>query len=262
MFLIDSHCHLDRLNYKLLHRNVDDVLNKAIAKDIKLILSVCTTLNNFNKMIAMIGNRNNIRFTCGIHPIYIDNNDFPINQLRNLSMTTNVVAIGETGLDYYHRQDNKLQQQNAFLQHIILSSEQQKPIIVHTRNARSDTIMMLTNAVKNYKCRGVLHSFTGDINMAKIVLDLGLYISFSGIITFSNASTLHEIVRYVPLDRMLIETDSPYLTPVPYRGKENQPAYVRNIAEYISKIKNISLAKLATTTTNNFATLFNVDLLI
>lgn len=259
MFLIDSHCHFDQLNYHNLHQDVNDVINKARARDVRLILAVCTTLQGYSKMKnILIGHRKDIVFSCGIHPLNL-NEPYDFTKLRNLSSNEGVVALGETGLDYYYQQDNKKQQQNVFREHIRIGLEQNKPVIVHTRSARKDTLEILYEERAN-ECGGVLHCFTEDCNTARTVLELGFYISFSGIVTFRNAKVSREVARYVPLDRLLIETDSPYLTPVPYRGKENQPAYAREVAEYLAMLKGITLKVLATTTTANFSRLFHVNI--
>ncbi|ABF13951.1 YchF/TatD family DNA exonuclease [Candidatus Palibaumannia cicadellinicola] len=260
MFLIDSHCHLDQLNYNSLHRNVTDVIEKAKKRDVRLILAVCTMLSNFDQMKALIGSRNDVLFACGIHPLNLDKNDCYLEQLRCIAARKDVVALGETGLDYSNIQQNtKKEQQKVFLEHISIGNDQKKPIIVHTRNAIDDTIALLREG-KADQCSGILHCFTEDRKIAKNILDIGFYISFSGIVTFRNAEMLRDTVRFVPLNRLLIETDSPYLTPVPYRGKENQPAYVHEIAEYIATLKNINLEKLAAVTTANFCQLFNLKL--
>ncbi|AKZ65969.1 Putative deoxyribonuclease [Candidatus Palibaumannia cicadellinicola] len=231
-------------------------MHKARMRDVRLILSVCTMLSNFDRITSLIGNRNDILYSCGIHPLNIDVPPYDLLALRTRAARNDVVAIGETGLDYYHQQDNKKQQQNFFREHIRISKEYNKPLIVHTRSASNDTIDILR---KEKADSGVLHSFTDDINTAKVALDIGFYISFSGIITFRNADILRDTARFIPMDRILIETDSPYLAPVPYRGKENQPAYLRDIAEYIATLKGVKLEKLAMVTTENFCQLFHLD---
>lgn len=258
MFLVDSHCHFDSLNYQTLHQDVEDVLAKARKRDVKLMLAVCTTLPGFHVMTKMIGKRDEVLFSCGIHPLNL-NEPYNLADLHLLAAKERVVALGETGLDYHYQQKNKTQQQAVFREHIRVGRVLNKPIIVHTRNAREDTLVILSEEQAS-SCSGVLHCFTENCATAKILLNMGFYISFSGIITFPNVGALREVVCYVPLDRLLIETDSPYLAPVPYRGKENQPAYVRDIAEFIATLKNISLSQLAIATTTNFGRLFRVDI--
>src|SRR5471030_2223326 len=168
--------------------------------------------------------------------------------------------MGETGLDYfYQKEDHQLKlQQDSFRHHIRVGRELNKPVIVHTRDARQDTLDILKEEIAG-ECGGVLHCFTEDLPTAEFLLDLGFYISFSGIVTFKNAEALREAARYVPLERLLVETDSPYLAPVPYRGKENQPAYVRDVADYMATLKGITVEQLAAATTANFGRLFHVD---
>ena len=178
-------------------------------------------------------------------------------QLIDLASHDKVVAIGETGLDYYYAKDTHAVQQASFVGHIEVANQLQKPLIIHTRDARSDTInLMKQHNAEN--CGGVLHCFTEDWDMAKKAIDMGFYISISGIVTFKNAVELKEVVKQIPLDRLLIETDSPYLAPVPYRGKTNQPAYVEDVAYYISELKGISFNELAKATTENFYSLFKL----
>lgn len=257
MFLIDSHCHLEKLNYNTIHLGITDVINKAKKHDVKLILSVCTTLLGFYKTINMVGDHDEILFSCGIHPLNLDS-DYSYENLLEITSKKRVIAIGETGLDYLLHKENKLNQQQAFREHVRIGIKHNKPVIVHTRTATKDTIAILKEENAS-KCSGVLHCFTEDITTARALLDLGFYISFSGIITFRNSQLLRKTACYVPLDRILIETDSPYLSPIPYRGKENQPAYVRNIAEFIANLKGVSLEVIAEATTNNFYKLFHLN---
>lgn len=260
MFLVDSHCHLDSLDYNELHSDVDSVLEKARARDVKFMLAVATTLPGYCAMKQLIGDRPEVAFSCGVHPLNIDEG-YDFDELRRLAADNNVVALGETGLDYFYQKEEvqiKIQQE-SFRHHVRVGRELNKPLIVHTRDARQDTLDILKDEHAG-ECGGVLHCFTEDISTAKFLLDLGFYISFSGIVTFRNAEQLREVARYVPLDRLLIETDSPYLAPVPHRGKENQPAYVRDVAEYLAVLKGVSLEEIAQTTTVNFLRLFHVDI--
>lgn len=257
MLLVDSHCHLDGLDYQTLHKDVSDVLDKAKRRDVGFILAVATTLPGFRAMTEQIGERDNVAFSCGVHPLNQDKS-YDYAELRQLAAASQVVAMGETGLDYYYQQETKVQQQESFREHIRIGNDLNKPVIVHTRAAREDTITILKEE-RVEKCGGVLHCFTEDLSTAKTLLDMGFYISFSGIITFRNAEELRDVARYVPLDRMLIETDSPWLAPVPFRGQENQPAYVRDVAEYLSVLKGTTLENLAAATTDNFSRLFHID---
>ncbi|MEC5319749.1 metal-dependent hydrolase [Brenneria populi subsp. brevivirga] len=257
MLLVDSHCHLDGLDYQSIHKDVSDVLEKAGRRDVGFILAVATTLPGFRAMTKLIGERDNVAYSCGVHPL---NQDEPYDyaELRQLAAADRVVALGETGLDYHYQEETKTQQQASFRQHIRIGNELDKPVIVHTRSARTDTLAILKQEQAE-KCCGVLHCFTEDLATAKTLLDMGFYISFSGIITFRNAQELRDVARYVPLDRMLVETDSPWLAPVPFRGQENQPANVRDVAEYLSLLKGVELETLAESTTRNFSRLFHID---
>jgi len=258
MFLVDSHCHLDGLDYKTLHESVDDVLEKAALRDVKFCLAVATTLPGYQAMRDLIGERENVAYSCGVHPLNQDE-AWDVEQLRQLAADPRVVAMGETGLDYYYTPETRLRQQEAFRQHLRIGGELKKPVIVHTRDAREDTLTILREE-RVTECGGVLHCFTEDKETAAKLLDLGMYISFSGIVTFRNAEQIRDAARYVPLDRLLIETDSPWLTPVPHRGKENQPALVRDVAEYMAVLKGVSVEELARVTTRNFCELFHLDL--
>lgn len=256
MLLVDSHCHLDGLNYQDLHTGVDDALAKAHQRDVKFFLAVATTLPGYTAMRELVGERPDVVFSCGVHPLNMEE-PYDVETLRQLAADARVVAMGETGLDYYYQKENLHVQQQSFRDHIRIGRELNKPVIVHTRDAREDTLAILREEQAD-QCGGVLHCFTEDQATAKALLDLGFYISFSGILTFRNAEQIRDAARYVPLDRLLIETDSPYLAPVPHRGKENQPAYVRDVAEYMAVLKGVSLEQLAEATTRNFSQLFHV----
>lgn len=258
MFLVDSHCHLDSLDYQSLHKNVDDVLEKAAVRGVKFCLAVATTLDGYQGMRQLVGERDNVAFSCGVHPLNQDQPYLP-EDLQRLAAEPGVVALGETGLDYFYTPETKAQQQSSFRHHIQIGRELKKPVIVHTRDARADTLAILQEE-KVMDCGGVLHCFTEDRQTAATLLDMGFYISFSGIITFRNAEALRDVARYVPLDRLLVETDAPYLAPVPHRGKENQPAMVRDVAEYMAVLKGVSPEALAAATTHNFSQLFGISL--
>lgn len=258
MFLVDSHCHLDGLNYETLHKDVDDVLAKAAARDVKFMLAVATTLPGFKAMAQLLGDRPNVAWSCGVHPLNQDE-EWDFAELAQLAADPRVIAMGETGLDYYYQRETMARQQASFREHIRTGRKLNKPVIVHTRDAREDTLAILREE-RAEECSGVLHCFTEDRDTAAKLLDMGFYISFSGIVTFRNAEALREAARYVPLDRMLVETDSPYLAPVPHRGKENQPAFTRDVAEYMAVLKGVDVETLAQVTTQNFSNLFHVPL--
>ncbi|WP_343128425.1 TatD family hydrolase [Buchnera aphidicola (Kurisakia onigurumii)] len=260
MILIDSHCHLHHLKkQKIKNCEIKKIIQEANKKNVKFFLNVSVSINDFHKMISKISDNKNIFYSCGIHPLYVKKNIFNISELKEILKIKNVIAVGETGLDFYKNTSNKLLQEKNFDMHINCSFETRKPIIIHSRNSSTEIIKHLNNN-KNKLCSGVLHSFTGNLSFAKKLLDLGFYISFSGIITFKNSEYLRKILQYIPLDRLLIETDSPYLSPIPYRGKENKPIYLYQIAKCIASLKNICMEKLSDSIKKNFITLFNVTL--
>ncbi|MBD1557948.1 YchF/TatD family DNA exonuclease [Vibrio sp. S9_S30] len=251
---VDSHCHLDKLNYEELHSGVADVVAKAEKAKIEHLLSVGVTLESFPKMMEMIEPFTNVSASCGVHPLDVES-AFCFDKLYDYARHPRVIAIGETGLDYHYKPETKALQLKRFEQQIALAVEVDKPLIIHTRNAREDTLKHLREGDAQ-KCGGVIHCFTEDLPFAEAAMELGFYISISGIVTFRAATELKEVVKALPLDRLLIETDSPYLAPVPHRGKENQPAYVVEVAQYIAQLKNVSLDDVAQVTTRNFRNLF------
>ncbi len=253
--LVDSHCHLDKLDYSALHTGVDDVLNKAKARGVDYLLSVGVTLDAFPAMMTLIAPYKQVFASCGVHPCDV-NEELDIQRLTRYATNEKVVAIGETGLDYYYQTENKKAQIASFREHIRLAIALNKPLIIHTRMAREDTIRVLQEEQAD-KVGGVLHCFTEDYEMAQAAIKLGFYISISGIVTFNKAAELKEVVRRLPLSRLLIETDSPYLAPVPYRGKENQPAYVKEVADFVGLLKGVSGEEVARQTTENFFRLFS-----
>ncbi|QLB43685.1 TatD family hydrolase [Mannheimia pernigra] len=259
LFIIDSHCHLDSLDYENRHKNVNEVIQNAKARGVHHFLSVCTTIGRFEAMKNLTAHRNDVSLSCGVHPLNVEDEPFDYDKLFQFAQDPKVVAIGETGLDYHYTPETKTLQQSLFVQQIEIANKLNKPLIIHTRSAREDTMNMLEQNGAE-KCGGVLHCFTEDWTMAKRALEIGFYISISGIITFRNAEELRDVVRKIPLDRLLIETDSPYLAPIPYRGKPNQPAYVRETCEYVATLKGVSTEELARITTENVQKLFNIQL--
>lgn len=253
--LVDSHCHLDKLNYETLHQDIGDVIRKAKDNQVQYLMSVGVTLDSFPAMLELIQPYSNVFASCGIHPCDIQDTD-DMAQLRAYASHEKVVAIGETGLDYYYQSENVEAQIESFRQHIRLAIELQKPLIIHTRMAREDTIRILQEEGAE-RVGGVLHCFTESYEMAEAAMALGFYISISGIVTFNKAAELKDVVRRLPIERLLIETDSPYLAPVPYRGKENQPAYVKEVAEYVGLLKGMTGEDVAKITTENFFRLFS-----
>lgn len=258
MFLIDSHCHIDQLNYFSLHKNIEEILEKAYKNHVKKFLTVSTSIDNFLKLKKIFKKYDCIFYSSGIHPLYCQKEIKNLNKLEKISNSKRILALGETGLDYHYSSETKNLQQKFFRKHIRIAIKLNKPIIVHSRNSIDDTIKILKEENAE-KCGGILHSFSESTESAFKLLDLGFYISFSGIVTFKKSIELRNTLKKIPLEKLLIETDSPYLTPVPYRGKENQPAYLLDIAQKISFIKEISLKELAKNTTNNFKKLFNLN---
>lgn len=256
MMLVDSHCHLDRLSYGDKQVDMASVLAAAHARDIGYFLSVSVTLQQFPEMMTAIAPFTNVFASCGVHPL----NQEPVVDaalLRELASDNRVIAIGETGLDYYYSPENKSTQQASFREHIRVARELGKPLIIHTRDAQVDTLRIMAEEGAE-QVGGVLHCFTESLEMAQAAMAMGFYISISGIVTFRNASALQEVVRHLPLERLLVETDSPYLAPIPHRGKENEPAFVRDVAQFVADLKHVSLSELADVTTRNFFDLFSL----
>ena len=251
---VDSHCHLDKLDYEELHTSVADVVEKASQANVKQLLSVGVTLDSFDNMLEMIEPFDNVHASCGVHPLDVES-EFELDRFHRYAKNPKVVAIGETGLDYHYQPETADLQKLRFAQHIETAVSLNKPLIIHTRNARADTLDMLRNG-RAEKCGGVIHCFTEDLTFAQAAMDLGFYISISGIVTFRQATELKEVVKALPLERLLIETDSPYLAPVPHRGKQNQPAYVVEVAAYIAQLKGVSLKGIGQKTTKNYQDLF------
>jgi len=255
--LIDSHAHIQGKEYA---GEVEAVIARAREAGVGKIIAVggAGDMSSNTEAIALAKTFPEIYATVGMHPH--DAKDVgadELKKLKELAAAPKVVAVGETGLDYYYDHSPREVQRRVFAEFIHLARETGLPIVVHERDAAQDVADLL-RAEGARKLRGVIHCFTGDYEAACAYLDLGFYISFTGIITFKNANLLREVVRRVPLDRMLVETDSPYLTPVPHRGKRNEPAYVQYVAETIAKIKCVSLEEVARVTTQNVRELFGV----
>lgn len=254
--LVDSHCHLDRLDLKPFDGHLNNALTAARANGVQHFLSVSVDLHSWPEMLAQVFEHPDISVSVGIHPCADpDHHSTTPEQLSELATHPKVVAIGETGLDYYYGKGHELQQQQRFRTHIQAAVQSAKPLIVHTRDAKEDTLAILQEE-KADSVGGVLHCFTEDWDMAERALALNFYISFSGIVTFKNAHQLKQVAAKVPIDRLLIETDSPYLAPVPRRGKSNQPAWVRYVAEYLAELRNESFDYIAEMTTANYFRLF------
>ena len=247
---IDSHCHLD---FPELAANIGDVLAAMQANDVAYGLCISVTLPDFPRVLAVAEAHDNLFATVGVHPDYEDEVEPSVDDLVLLAAHPKVVGIGETGLDYYRLTGDLEWQRERFRTHIRAAIETSKPLIIHTRSAAEDTIKIMR---EEGATSGVMHCFTESWEVAQQAIDLGFYISLSGIVTFKNALALKEVAQKVPLEHMLIETDSPYLAPVPYRGKLNQPAYVKHVAEEIAKLRGITAEEVGEVTSANFFNLF------
>ena len=253
--LVDSHCHLDYPDFAA--EGVEEVVARAQAAGVGHFLTICTEISKFPGVLAVAEKFHFMHCTVGTHPHHaLEEIDVTTAQLVELAKNPKVAGIGETGLDYYYEHSPKEEQRRAFAAHIEAAIETELPLVIHTRDADEDTIRVMRDAGKT-KARGVMHCFSGGIALAEKSLELGFYISFSGIVTFKKAEELREVVKYVPLDRILVETDAPYLAPIPHRGRRNEPAFVVHTAQMVAELKGMSVADLAAATTENFFTLFN-----
>ncbi|WP_113905807.1 TatD family hydrolase [Aliidiomarina celeris] len=255
MQFVDSHCHLDKIKATQ-NEGIEPVLARATAAGVEHILCIGVTLEDYPQMRKIVGDRENVSFSCGVHPLYMKEQTYNAEQLRTLVADKSVVAVGETGLDYYYDKEQHKAQQESFASHIEIACEVNKPLIIHTRDAHQDTIGMLKEGGVE-RCGGVLHCFTESLQMAREAIELGFYISISGIATFRNAEELRQVVRQLPIERILIETDAPWLAPVPHRGKENEPAYVVEVARCVAALQGVSVERVAEQTRDNFYTLFS-----
>ena len=253
--LIDSHCHLDRLDLAAHGGSLDAALDAARAAGVGHFLCIGVSADNAATVKGLAKRYADVDCSVGVHPLDLEPGAAPaLDWLLGELAHPKVVAIGETGLDYHYEPESAGLQQASFRLHLEAARITGKPVIVHTREARADTLALLREAALPQA--GVLHCFTEDWEMARAALDIGFYISLSGIVTFRNAEALREVARQVPADRLLVETDSPYLAPVPHRGKPNLPQYVREVAEYLAVLRGVSYETLAEQTSSNFKRLF------
>ena len=251
--LIDSHCHIPLLSEDMA---VDDILNNAKENDISHMLCVAIDLEGSPIIIELAKQHDMVSASVGIHPNTELEKEATADEIIALASLDEVVGIGETGLDYFRSEGDLEWQRDRFRTHITVAKELNKPLIIHTREAKDDVIKILKEEGAD-TVGGVMHCFVEDWETAQAAMDLNFLISFSGIVTFKNAKELHEVAKQVPLEKMLVETDSPYLAPMPFRGKTNQPAYVRHVAEFVAKLKEVELDEVANQTTNNYNKLFN-----
>lgn len=253
---IDSHCHI---NFPELAERLPDILQKMRENSVSHALCVSVNLPEFPQVLALAEQHPHIFASVGVHPDYEDTPEPSVEQLVALADHPRVIAIGETGLDYYRLKGDLEWQRERFRRHIRASRLTGKPLIIHTRSAAEDTIRIMGEEGADPAsggAAGVMHCFTESQEVAEAAIDLGFYISLSGIVTFKSAKALQEVARTIPLERMLIETDSPYLAPVPFRGKTNEPGYVRHVAEFIADLRGIAVDDVARHTSENFFTLF------
>ncbi|MDR0483699.1 MAG: TatD family hydrolase [Alphaproteobacteria bacterium] len=254
---IDSHCHLGFKDLGEYTEHSDKILQEASLNGVNTIIDIATDIIAFEKAIAFSRNKNMIFTALGIHPLHIDGNlNFTKQDIIQHLHEPKVIAIGETGLDYYYSVDSKKVQKNFLEVHAEICEESKLPIIIHTRSAEADTVDILSSFVKNSNLKGVIHCFSGNKDFAKKLLDIGFYISFSGIVTFKNAVDIQQVAKYVPADHILTETDAPFLAPIPFRGKTNQPAYVKHTAEFIAQLRGESLTEFTSKVKSNFFDLF------
>jgi TatD DNase family protein len=251
--LVDSHCHLD---YPPMAEDLSGTLARARNAGVGTLLTIGTKLRDFARVRAIAEANDNVFCSVGIHPHEAENEQADTAKLVELARHAKVVGIGETGLDYYYDKSPREKQRENFRAHIRAAEETVLPLIVHTRDADEDTAAMLGEAARGGRLRGVLHCFTSSQQLADAALGFGFYISISGIVTFKNAEALRQVVKSIPLERLLVETDSPYLAPVPVRGKPCEPAYVAHTAAKVAELKGVSVAELARVTTANFFALF------
>lgn len=258
MFLVDSHCHISDLNFREQHESFEDAYRNAMAAGVTHMLNICCELPQFAKMAADSAPYDNVWLTAGTHPENISA-EWTEEQLRECCRNPKVIAIGEVGLDYYYDADTKVMQQRDFIRQIAMARELRLPLVIHARQAPLDT----WNIVRSERASdvgGIFHSCAESLDFAGKVLDAGFYISVNGIITFKSGENIRELARYVPLDRLLVETDSPYLAPVPYRGRSNEPAFVVKTAEKLAEVKGVEYERVLEQTSANFEELFRVSL--
>ena len=251
--MIDSHCHLD---HEPLFKNIDQVIERSKTIGIKKLLTICTTIESFKKILKLVEMDPIIFGTFGIHPHESEANIIDKQKIiKNVKLNKKIIGIGETGLDFFYNHSNKEMQISSFKKHIEASIELGIPLIIHSRSAEVETFKIL-NEYKNNGIKILMHCFTGSSIFASKLLDINAYFSASGIITFKNSLDLQETFKQIPLDKILIETDSPYLAPIPMRGKKNEPSFIKYTAEKLSQLHSIEVDKIKSITTNNFEKLF------
>ena len=252
---IDSHCHLDRIDLKPYNDDFAAFVEQARSQQIQHMLCIAIDLESYPDMLALVKPYDDISLSVGVHPNVTEGREPTVDELMQLASHPKIIAIGETGLDYFHSKGDLEWQHQRFKNHITVAKNLKKPLIIHTREAGHDSLDVLRAAGAD-QVGGIIHCFTEDWAYAAKALDLNFYISFSGIVTFKNALAIKEVAQKVPAERFLIETDSPYLAPVPYRGKPNYPTYVRHVAEHIAELRNTTVEAIAEQSSSNFKNLF------
>jgi TatD DNase family protein len=251
--MIDSHCHLD---HEPLFQDLENVIKRSKEIGLEKILTICTTLDSFTNILKIIEKDPMIYGTFGIHPHEAKDNIVDTDQIINhVKLSNKIIGIGETGLDFFYNHSDRDQQIKSFEEHIQASIKLNMPLIIHSRDAEDETYQILKNHEKD-NLKILMHCFTGSKKFADKLLELNSYFSASGIITFKNAIDLQETFKTIPLDKLLIETDSPFLAPVPNRGKKNEPSFIKYTAEKLAEIKDVSFSEISSRTTNNFNNLF------
>ncbi|MCU7938461.1 MAG: TatD family hydrolase [gamma proteobacterium symbiont of Bathyaustriella thionipta] len=261
---VDSHCHLDMLDLSDFDNHMDNVIKQAEKNKVTDILSIAVDLDSFPRILETARTYPNVYASVGLHPCHSPENTIRVDDLTILANDSKVIAIGETGLDYYMNNgsdplnEDFSWQRQRFRTHIRTAIKTSKPLIIHTRDARDDTLAILEEENAE-KIGGIMHCFVEDTATAEKALEIGFYISFSGIVTFKNARSIQEVAKWIPDNRLLIETDSPYLAPVPMRGKKNQPAYVAYVAEFLAELRGASVEHIARVTRENYFKLFKLN---
>lgn len=253
--LTDSHCHLDRIDLTPYDGDLSAALDAARARGITQFLCIGVSLENRQKVVDIAREHHDVVASVGVHPCDVESGTASVAQLVEWGAPPEVVGLGETGLDYHYAAQTAQLQRESFALHLQAGAEAGLPIIVHTREAREDTLALIREYGSEDHA-GVLHCFTENWDMAKRAMDMNYYISLSGIVTFRSAEALRDVATKIPSDRLLVETDSPYLAPVPHRGKSNEPKWVREVAEFVAELRGVSLEQLAEQTTENFYRLF------
>jgi len=254
--LVDSHCHLDRLDLEPFDGKLDAALEHAQAQGVSHFLCVCIDLEHLEDVLEPANQHDHIYASVGVHPSTTEGSDPSAAELVILAEHEKIVAIGETGLDYFYNKGDLEWQRERFRQHIRAAKQCNKPLIIHMRDATEDCLRIMKEEDAG-EVGGVMHCFVEDWGTAKRCLDLNFHISFSGIVTFKNAQDLKTVAKKLPIEKMLVETDSPYLAPVPHRGKSNQPAYVKHVAEHVAELRGVRMEAIADVTSENFFNLFS-----